>query len=87
MPCKFMFTIMDHTECASWPSFLQKYRQSPFLRLGNTEVNEDGITNQPNDNSTLENNIENNQVKQTKYTELKYFYAKIKSIYLPGTAE
>ena len=55
-----MFTIMDHSERASWLSFLQKYRQSPFLRLGNTVVNEHGIANQPNDDSILENNIENN---------------------------
>ena len=60
MPCKLMFTIMDHSERPSWPSFLQKYRQSPFLRLGNTVVNEHGIANQPNDDSILENNIENN---------------------------
>ena len=62
---------MDHVECVSWLSFSEKYRQSPFLRLGNTVVNEDGIANQPIDDCILKNNIEKRQVKETKYNELK----------------
>ena len=46
MPCKHMFAIMDHIEHVSWLSFSGKYRQSPYLRLDNTVVNEDGIPNQ-----------------------------------------
>ena len=49
---------MDHIKCVSWLSFSEKYRQSPFLRLDNTVVNEDGIANQPTDDSILESNIE-----------------------------
>ena len=41
-----MFAIMDHIEHVSWLSFSGKYRQSPYLRLDNTVVNEDGIPNQ-----------------------------------------
>ena len=49
----------------------RKIIQSPFLRLGNTVVNEDGIANQSIDGSILENNIEKSQMKETKYKELK----------------
>ena len=35
MPCKHMFAVMDHIECVSCVSFLEKYTQSPFLRLKN----------------------------------------------------
>ena len=62
---------MNHFEYVSWLSFTEKYRQSPFLRLDNTVVNKDGIANQPIDNSMLENNIEESQVKKTEYTELR----------------
>ena len=62
---------MDHFKYVSWLSFSEKYRQSPFLRLDNTVVNEDGIANKPIDNSMLENNIEESQVKKTEYTELR----------------
>ena len=58
MPCKHMFKIMNHIECVSWLSFPEKYRQSHFLRLDNTVVNEDGIANHPNDDNVLENNID-----------------------------
>ena len=56
-PSKHMFVIIDHIECVSLLSFSEKYRQSPFLRLDNTVVNEDGIANQPIDDSILKNNI------------------------------
>ena len=71
MPFKHMFAILDHIECVSWLSFSEKYRQSPFLRLGNTVVNKDGIENQPIDDSIFENNIEKSQVKETKHKKLK----------------
>ena len=71
MPCKRMFGIMDHIECASWLSFSEKYRESPFLRLDNTVVNKDGIANQPIDNSILKNDVEKSHVKKAKYNELK----------------
>ena len=58
MSCKHMFAIMGNIECVSWLSFLEKYRQSPFLRLDNTVVNEDGIANQPIDDSIIKNTIE-----------------------------
>ena len=58
MSCKHMFAIMDNIECVSWLPFLEKYRQSPFLRLDNTVVNEDGIANQPIDDSIIKNTIE-----------------------------
>ena len=66
-----MFGIMDHIECASWLSFSEKCRESPFLRLYNTVVNKDGTTNQPIDNSILKNDVEKSQVKKAKYNELK----------------
>ena len=71
MPCKHMFGIMDHIECASWLSFSEKCRESPFLRLYNTIVNKDGIANQPIDNSILKNDVEKSHVKKAKYNELK----------------
>ena len=71
MPCKHMFAVMDHIECVSCVSFLEKYTQSPFLRLDNIVVNGDGIANQPIDDSILKNNIEKSQVKEAKYNELK----------------
>ena len=71
MARKHISAIMDHCECASWLSFSEKYRQSPFLRLDNTVVNEDGIANQLIDNSMLENIIEESHFKETEYTELR----------------
>ena len=41
------------------------------MKLDNTVVNEDGIANQPINDSMLKNNIEKSQVKETKYNELK----------------
>ena len=49
---------MYNIECVSWLSFLEKYRQSPFWRLDNTVVNEDGIAIQPIDDSIIRNTIE-----------------------------
>ena len=69
MPCKHIFALMDHIEYVSWLSFSEKYRQSPFLRLDNTVINKDGISNQPIDDSILENNIEKSKDKKTKYNE------------------
>ena len=71
MPCKHIFALMDHIEYVSWLSFSEKYRQSPFLRLDNTVINKDGISNQPIDDSILENNIEKSKDKKTKYNEWK----------------
>ena len=71
MPCKHIFALMDHIEYVSWLSFSEKYRQSPFLRLDNTVINKDGISNQPIHDSILENNIEKSKDKKTKYKEWK----------------
>ena len=58
MPCKHMFAIMDHIECVSSLSFSEKYRQSLFLKLDNTVVNEDEIANQPINSSILKTDTE-----------------------------
>ena len=71
MPCKHIFALMDHIEYVSWLSFSEKYSQSPFLRLDNTVINKDGISNQPIDDSILENNIEKSKDKKTIYNEWK----------------
>ena len=66
-----MFAVTDHIKCVSSLSFSEKDRQSLFLKLDNTVVNEDEIPNQPINDSILKNNIEKSQVKETKYNELK----------------
>ena len=53
MPCKHMLTIMDNIDCVSLPSFSEKSRLSPFFRLDNAVVNENGIANQPIEDSIL----------------------------------
>ena len=63
-----MFGIMDHIECASWLSFSEKYRQSPFLRLDNTVVNKDGTANQPIDDSILKNDVKKVKSKKLNTT-------------------
>ena len=68
MPCKHIFALMDHIEYVSWLSFSEKYRQSPFLRLDNTVINKDGISNQPIHDSILENNIEKVKTKKLNTT-------------------
>ena len=33
MPCKHMFTILDHVDGVTWTSISEKYRESPFFKL------------------------------------------------------